>query len=144
MLNAMILSSRNSLSVRIYRPLIRSKMITKANPVHHHDTSSVGLSCSDVCAGGGLEYRRRSRAIVEAYAHRPPQRGERVVEALRSVMRACLPVGVLVFVTSSIWCGIRSRGPCALLPRLICRGPLVFPRQARQDDDCSESSRDGQ
>lgn len=105
MLKAMTLSSPNSLSVRIYRPQMRSRMMTNANPVHHHDTSKVGLACSHVCGGGGLEYSRRSRFIVaEDYAHRPPQRGERGVGALRNTnaMSAYWSVAVLRFVESSI------------------------------------------
>ena len=55
MLKAMILSSRKSFSVRMYRPDNRTNMITRAKPVHHHETSKVGLSCTAVCAGGGVE-----------------------------------------------------------------------------------------
>lgn len=54
-LSAMILSSLNSLSVRMYRPDSRSNMIATANPVHHHDVRSVGLSCALVLGAGGLE-----------------------------------------------------------------------------------------
>lgn len=43
-LNAMILSSMNSFSVLMYLPDNRTRMITSANPVHHHDTRRVGLS----------------------------------------------------------------------------------------------------
>ena len=58
--------------------------------VHHHDTSKVGLSCIEVCGGGGLEYSRRSRDMADVlYAHQPPQRGERGVGALRNATRAC-------------------------------------------------------
>lgn len=72
-------------------------MMTNANPVHHHDTSNVGLFCTAVCAGGALEYIRRSRGIADsADAHRPPQRGERGVEGLRTAMKTYMSAAVLL------------------------------------------------
>jgi len=53
MLQAMILSSRNKRSVRIYRPLSRTRMMAREKPVHHQLTSKVGLSSTLVVAGGG-------------------------------------------------------------------------------------------
>lgn len=54
-LKAMILSSLNSLSVLTYRPAMRTRIMATANPVHHHETRSVGLSCLELRGGGGLE-----------------------------------------------------------------------------------------
>ena len=55
MLRAMTLSSRNNVSVLTYLPASRTMIIANANPVHHHETSRVGLSCTEVRAAGALE-----------------------------------------------------------------------------------------
>ena len=54
-LRAMTLSSRNSLSVLMYRPASRTNIMATANPVHHHDVRSVGLSRALSFCAGGLE-----------------------------------------------------------------------------------------
>lgn len=61
--NPLTWSSRNNLSARIYRPEIRTRMIAKANPVHHHETNKVGLLATASFAGGGVEYHCRGRSI---------------------------------------------------------------------------------
>ena len=53
------MSSMNSFSVRIQRPLSRTRMMASAKHVHHHDTSSVGLFVAASCAAGGSEYMSR-------------------------------------------------------------------------------------
>ena len=58
---------------------MRTRIIASAKPVHHHDTSRVGLSCILVLGGGALEYWSRGRIISEVNdAHQPPERGERI------------------------------------------------------------------
>lgn len=52
MLKAMILSSLNNISVRTYRPDMRTMMIANAKPVHHHESNSVGLLATASLAGG--------------------------------------------------------------------------------------------
>jgi len=70
-LNAIILSSLNKRSVLTYRPHIRTTIIASANPVHHHETRRVGLSCIFVLGGGALEYLVRGRSIISEEC-RPP------------------------------------------------------------------------
>lgn len=70
--NPLTWSSRNNLSARIYRPEIRTVMIAKANPVHHHETNKVGLLATAFLAGGGEEYHCRGRSISAGY--QPSQR----------------------------------------------------------------------
>ena len=55
MLKAMILSSLNNLSVRTYRPDMRTMMIANAKPVHHHESKSVGLFATASLAGGAAK-----------------------------------------------------------------------------------------
>lgn len=70
--NSLTWSSRNNLSARIYLPETRTRIIAKANPVHHHETNKVGLSATAFLAGGGVEYHCRGRSISAGY--QPPQR----------------------------------------------------------------------
>ena len=55
MLKAMILSSLNKLSVRTYRPDMRTMMIASAKPVHHHESNSVGLLATASLASGAAK-----------------------------------------------------------------------------------------
>lgn len=73
----MILSSRNSFSVRTYLPPSLTVMMARANPVHHQDSNRVGLLSSLDLAWGGVAFMSRRMIMVAADAHQPPQRGER-------------------------------------------------------------------
>ena len=55
MLIAIILSSLNNLSVRTYRPDMRTMMIANAKPVHHQESNSVGLFATASLAGGAAK-----------------------------------------------------------------------------------------
>lgn len=103
-LNAMILSSGNNRSVRIYRPQIRTRIITNEKPVHHQLSKRVGLSSSLVCAGGGsVEYNRRTRLMADLDAHPPPQRGERDSEGLRRCSGWNVDVGLNCSSEYEVW-----------------------------------------
>ena len=58
-LAAMILSSRNSLSVLTHLPASLTRMMTKEKHVHHHESRSDGLLVMASCGGGGEEYKSR-------------------------------------------------------------------------------------
>ncbi|KAL8898611.1 MAG: hypothetical protein Q9192_002003 [Flavoplaca navasiana] len=62
----MTTSSRNSLS----RPQMRTRIMAKAKPVHHHDTSRVGLFAAEFFNGGGSEKRERDDGI-DKFLRRP-------------------------------------------------------------------------
>ncbi len=53
--NAAVLSSWNSLSVRMKRPQTRKRIMVVQNNVNHQQTRRVGLSCPGERSGGGDE-----------------------------------------------------------------------------------------
>lgn len=63
-LHAMILSSRNSFSVRTYLPASLTDIIARANPVHHQDSNNVALFSDLVLAWGGVESMSRMMIMV--------------------------------------------------------------------------------
>ena len=125
MASAMILSSWNSFSVRTNLPRSRTMMIANANPVHHHDTRSVGLSWCEVWAAGGLEYRSRWSNMA---TWGPPTGLRRGVSAESGgdgpATRAWILVRSLIFSTAELGDALE---PCSC-DRFFCLSPQIEPR----------------
>lgn len=85
-------SSLNSLSVLIYLPETRNKIMTAAKMVHHQQTNNVALSSRKERAGGGSLYTpisSRLRLPAPVYLRRGDERG---AEGIRDRVRS----GILV------------------------------------------------
>lgn len=118
-------------------------MIANENPVHHHDTSRVGLSAKASFGGGGEEYHPRRKSIL----WRLPATGEGWTR-MGSVARALLVLLGRMFVrpptdTNAKLLGLKTMwstlGPCP--PTCVCPTPDKKIRAGRWRETVKDEGR---